>query len=150
MLPGFAASQNLRLVGRSDLGGAGLNGNVAVVGTTAIVGAGITPAAGVHAHLYNPYPCPSVSVKVVDLSLPSRPEVIATIPVPAGVAALPVRWSAEAQACPWMVSPKIRQRYPGRVQYADHVPGMRQAQAERSQASSNRRPASTQAIRARE
>ncbi|MBA3969300.1 MAG: hypothetical protein H0X52_04280, partial [Gemmatimonadetes bacterium] len=90
MLPGFAASQNLRLVGRSDLGGAGLNGNVAVVGTTAIVGAGITPAAGVHAHLYNPYPCPSVSVKVVDLSVPSRPEVVATIPVPAGVAAIDV------------------------------------------------------------
>lgn len=83
--PGSA--QTMRLVGRSDLGGKGLNGAVAVVGTTAIVGAGMMPAAGVHAHFYNPYPCPAVAVKVVDLSQPSEPRVVATIPVPAGVVA---------------------------------------------------------------
>ena len=82
-----AHAQGMRLVGRSDLGGAGLNGDVTVVGTTAIVAAGLMPAAGVHAHLYNPYPCPAVAIKLVDLSRPSMPIVVGTIPVPAGVAA---------------------------------------------------------------
>ena len=77
----------MRLIGRSDLGGAGLNGDVTVVGTTAIVAAGLMPAAGVHAHLYNPYPCPAVAIKLVDLSQPSAPKVVGTIPIPAGVAA---------------------------------------------------------------
>ncbi|MBA3578567.1 MAG: hypothetical protein H0W42_01150 [Gemmatimonadaceae bacterium] len=86
MTPG-AHAQALRLVGRTTLGGAGLNGDVAVVGTTAIVGAGMMPAAGVHAHLYNPYPCPAVAVKLVDLSRPRAPVVVGAIPVPAGVAA---------------------------------------------------------------
>lgn len=81
------AAQSLRLVAHSDLGGAGLNGDVTIVGTTAIVAAGMMPAAGVHAHLYNPYPCPAVAVKLVDLSTPRRPKVVATIPVAAGVAA---------------------------------------------------------------
>jgi len=85
--PIAAGAQNMRLVGKSALGGGGLNGDVAIVGTTAIVGAGLMPAAGVHAHLYNPYPCKAVTIKVVDLSTPRTPKVIATIPVPAGVAA---------------------------------------------------------------
>ena len=68
-----AGAQQMRLVGRSDLGGAGLNGEVTIVGTTAIVAAGLMPAAGVHAHLYNPYPCPAVAVKLVDLSEPRAP-----------------------------------------------------------------------------
>lgn len=80
-------AQKIRQVGRSDLGGAGLNGEVTIVGTTAIVAAGLMPAAGVHAHLYNPYPCPAVTIKLVDLSDPKRPRVAGTIPVPAGVAA---------------------------------------------------------------
>lgn len=82
-----ANAQTMRLVGRSDLGGAGLNGDLTIVGTTAIVGAGLMPAGGVHAHLYNPYPCPAVSIKMVDLSQPRAPKVVGTIPVPAGVAA---------------------------------------------------------------
>ncbi len=80
-------AQALALVGRTTLGGAGLNGDIAIVGATAVVGAGMMPSAGVHAHLYNPYPCPAVSVKLVDLSRPRTPVVVGTIPVPAGVAA---------------------------------------------------------------
>ena len=87
MLPAAANAQGMRVVGRSDLGGKGLNGDITVVGTTAIVAAGMMPAAGVHAHLYNPYPCPAVAVKLVDLSQPRAPVVVATIAVPAGVAA---------------------------------------------------------------
>ena len=84
---GVAHAQSMRLVGRSDLGGAGLNGEVTIVGTTAIVAAGMMPAAGVHAHFYNPYPCPAVAIKLVDLSRPAVPRVVGTIPVPAGMAA---------------------------------------------------------------
>ena len=80
-------AQSLRVVGRSDLGGAGFNGEVTVIGTTAIVAAGLMPAGGVHAHLYNPYPCPAVTVKLVDLSTPSRPRIVGRIPVAPGVAA---------------------------------------------------------------
>ncbi|MGI8497028.1 MAG: PA domain-containing protein [Gemmatimonadaceae bacterium] len=82
-----AHAQGMRLVGRSDLGGAGLNGEVTIVGTTAIIAAGLMPAAGVHAHLYNPYPCPAATVKIVDLSRPNRPRVVGSIPVSAGLAA---------------------------------------------------------------
>lgn len=85
--PAHLSGQSMKLVGHSDLGGAGLNGDVSVIGTTAVVAAGLMPAAGVHAHLYNPYPCPAVAVKLVDLSRADKPSVIATIPVPAGVAA---------------------------------------------------------------
>ncbi|MBA2291803.1 MAG: hypothetical protein H0W15_05025 [Gemmatimonadales bacterium] len=85
--PAALAAQALQSVGHTDLGGAGLNGDVSVLGTTAFVGAGMMPAAGVHAHLYNPYPCPAVTVKVVDLAKPEAPKVVATIPVPAGVTA---------------------------------------------------------------
>ena len=85
--PMMLGAQTMRLVGQSNLGGGGLNGDIAIVGTTGIVGAGLMPAAGVHAHLYNPYPCKAVTIKVVDLSRPQTPVVVATIPVPAGVAA---------------------------------------------------------------
>ncbi|MFN2398220.1 MAG: PA domain-containing protein [Gemmatimonadaceae bacterium] len=81
------SSRSLEVVGRSDLGGGGLNGSIAIVGSTAVVAAGITPAAGVHTHFYNPYPCSAIAVKLVDLSAPARPVVTATIPLPAGVAA---------------------------------------------------------------
>ncbi len=77
----------LRLIGHTDLGGVGLNGPAATVGQTALVAAGILPGAGIHTHFYNPYPCPAVNVKVVDLTDPAQPRVAATIPVPAGVAA---------------------------------------------------------------
>lgn len=89
-------AQALRIVGHSNLGGSGLNGDVTVIGTTAIVAAGLMPAAGVHAHLYNPYPCPAVAVKLVDLSEPRRPRVVATIPVPAYVLEAP--WSSRGPA----------------------------------------------------
>lgn len=82
-----ASAQDLRLVGRTDLGGQGLNGGVAVVGTTAIVAAGVMPAAGVHAHLYNPYDCRAVALKLVDISDPLRPRLVGRIPLPEGVAA---------------------------------------------------------------
>ncbi|MEO5567896.1 MAG: PA domain-containing protein [Gemmatimonadaceae bacterium] len=87
VMAGLGESQNMRLVGRSDLGGAGLNGDLTIVGTTAVVAAGLMPAGGVHAHLYNPYPCPAVAIKLVDLSAPDTPRVIGTIRVPAGVTA---------------------------------------------------------------
>ena len=80
-------AQSFRLVGQSNLGGEGLNGDVTAVGFTVVVAAGLMPAGGVHAHLYNPYPCPAVSVKLVDLSRPEKPVVVGRIPVPAGLAA---------------------------------------------------------------
>ena len=82
-----AQSATLPLIGRSDLGGAGFNSAVAIVGTTAIIGAGIVPTAGIHAQLYAPLPCPAVSVKVVSLADPVRPKVVAQIPMPEGVVA---------------------------------------------------------------
>ncbi len=86
-LPHTALAQQMRLVSHTDLGGAGLNGEVTIIGTTGIVAAGLMPAGGVHAHLYNPYPCPAVAIKLVDLSKPSAPIIVSRIPVPAGVAA---------------------------------------------------------------
>ena len=85
-----AQASNMAVLGFNDLGGAGLNGEVAVLGDTAIVGAGIAPDTIPHQHFYSAYPCPAVSVKVVDLSNPANPTVAATIPVDAGVAALDV------------------------------------------------------------
>ena len=84
------AGGGLRLVGRSDLGGAGRNADVAVVGTTAVVGAGLLPSQAAHVQWYNPIPCGEVSVKVVSLADPTRPSVAATIPLPSGVTALDV------------------------------------------------------------
>jgi hypothetical protein len=82
-----AHSQSMRVVGRTALGGSGLNGEVSIIGTTAVVAAGLMPAGGVHAHLYNPFPCPAVTVKLVDLSTPSAPRLVGSIPVAAGIAA---------------------------------------------------------------
>lgn len=82
-----AGAQQLRLVARNDLGGTGLNGSIAIAGTTAIVAAGLMPAGGVHAHLYNPYACQAVDVKLLDLSNPAKPIVKGRIPVPAGLMA---------------------------------------------------------------
>ncbi|MDQ3518005.1 MAG: hypothetical protein M3466_06325, partial [Gemmatimonadota bacterium] len=38
MCPAFLSAQTMRLMGQSNLGGGGLNGDIAIVGTTAIVG----------------------------------------------------------------------------------------------------------------
>lgn len=96
-VPGTDSGQgevrNIRVVGHSDLGGQGLNGEVAVVANTAIVAAGFVPmntmqgANTLVAATNNAPPCATVPVKVVDLSRPSNPTVTATIPVPAGQAA---------------------------------------------------------------
>ena len=90
-----ASAVNMTVVGQSDLGGGGLNGDVTVVGDTAVVAAGITQDTIPHQHFYgftnvNPYPCPAVTVKLVDLSDATKPTVVGTIPVEAGVAALEV------------------------------------------------------------
>ncbi|MGH9181974.1 MAG: hypothetical protein ACRDY5_09700 [Acidimicrobiales bacterium] len=78
------------LVGHSDLGGQGLNGRVALVGSTAVVAAGYVPLSTMSfanhktvAHNTSP-PCPTIPVKVVDLSDPTRPSVAATIAGAAG------------------------------------------------------------------
>lgn len=82
-----AVAQKLRLVAHNDLGGKGLNGSVVVVGSTAIVAAGVMPAAGVHAHLYNPYTCGAVDVKLLDMSKPASPRLTGHISLPAGISA---------------------------------------------------------------
>ncbi len=89
-LPAVATAQTLNVVGASNLGGGGLNGEVAVVGNTAIVGAGIISGGGLRSGMYNPYPCPARNVKVVDLTNPASPSVASTIPVPDGQVALDV------------------------------------------------------------
>jgi len=92
-IAGVGESTNLKVVGRSDLGGAGLNGDIAVSGNIAVVGAGYVPmntmqgANTKFAADNNAPPCATVPVKVVDLSDPARPVVAATIPVPKGQAA---------------------------------------------------------------
>lgn len=88
-LPGAAQAAGLALLGQSNLGGGGMNGEVATVGNTAVVAAGILPGGGTRSGFYNgsTNTCPATSVKVVDVSSPSAPTVKGTIPVPAGVAA---------------------------------------------------------------
>ena len=91
--PAAARSSGVEVVGYSDLGGAGLNGDLAVVGTTVLVAAGITPDTIPNQGFYGftvTLPCPEVAVKVVDVADPARPTVVATIAVPAGVAAVDV------------------------------------------------------------
>ena len=85
-----AARRHVSLVGHHNLGGGGLNGDVAVVGNTAVVGAGLVPFTGYHTERYNPLPCFTVSAKVVSVRNPRRPQLLATIPLPAGVAAIDV------------------------------------------------------------
>ncbi|MEO6120945.1 MAG: hypothetical protein ABIW46_00225, partial [Acidimicrobiales bacterium] len=86
-------AENMTLVGHSDLGGQGLNGQVAVVGSTAVVATGYVPLSTMSfanqktAALNTSPPCPTVPVKVVDLSDPTRPTVVATIAVPPAQAA---------------------------------------------------------------
>ena len=82
--------RNVSVVGRHNLGGAGLNGEVAVVGNTAVVGGGLVPNTGYHTERYNPMGCLTVSAKIVSLRNPRRPSVLATIPLPQGVAAADV------------------------------------------------------------
>ncbi|MDP9389369.1 MAG: hypothetical protein M3Q48_15985, partial [Actinomycetota bacterium] len=95
-VPPGAQAQGTRVVGYSDLGGRGLNGPLAVVGTTAVVAAGYVPMGTMSnantriASLNTGPPCVTVPVNVVDLSDPSRPRVAGTIPVPAGQAAADV------------------------------------------------------------
>ena len=81
----------LRLVGRNALGGGGLNGELTVVGTTVVVGAGLVPDTGDHSERYNPVPCfTGHSVKIVDVSDARNPRVASTIPLAPGVAAIDV------------------------------------------------------------
>ncbi len=89
-LPPAAHAAGLDVVGKSDLGGAGFNGEVATVGDTAIVGAGILPGGGTRQGFYNPTSCPGVNAKVVDLSTPSAPRVASHLDVPTGVTAFDV------------------------------------------------------------
>lgn len=85
-----ARSQNLVLLGSTNLGGGGLHGPVAVIGTTALVGAGLVPNTGYHTERYNPLGCYDVTAKVVDFSNPRVPRVVARIPIPQGSAAIDV------------------------------------------------------------
>ncbi len=91
-VPASAAERaaTLELMGKSDLGGKGLNGEVATVGDTAIVAAGQRQGAGAFTGFSSTVPCPRVSVKVVDLSTPSEPRVTNKIDLPEGVAAIDV------------------------------------------------------------
>ena len=77
-------------IGYSDLGGKGVNGDLAVVDDIAIVGAGIVTHTGYHTERYNPGPCLEVTAKVVDLTDPKAPKVASQIPIPIGVAAIDV------------------------------------------------------------
>ncbi|MGQ0521658.1 MAG: hypothetical protein ACT4PX_10980 [Actinomycetota bacterium] len=89
-VPAGARAEGLRIVGHNDLGGRGLNGDVAVVGTTAVVAAGYLPSgtalpANAKMVSINTFPpCANPPVNVVDLSDPAHPRVTATIPVPTG------------------------------------------------------------------
>ncbi len=93
VVPGAGLAQGLTVVGHSDLGGEGLNGEVAVIGNTAVVTAGYVPQSTMQADnnrimSLNVDPrCTTPSVKVVDLSDPARPRVTATIPLAYGQAA---------------------------------------------------------------
>ena len=89
-----AVGNNLQLLGSSNLGGGGMNGEVAVVGNTAVVAVGFNQDTIPQQHFYgftnDPYSCPAATVKVVDLSNPTAPAVTDTIAVEAGVVALDV------------------------------------------------------------
>ena len=66
---------NLKMVGRSDLGGPAAYGDVTVVGNLAAVATD------------SPVPCTGGSVKVVDVKDRAKPRVVASITVPAGTTA---------------------------------------------------------------
>ena len=86
-------ARGLRVVGHTDLGGQGLNGEVAVVGSTAVVASGYVPmnimeqATNRTAALNVAPPCFTVPVHVVDISDATNPRVVSTLPVPDGQAA---------------------------------------------------------------
>lgn len=91
LAPGDVAdSQNVNLLGFSDLGGEGRNGPVTILGDTAIVGTGRVQYAGWHIERYLPVPCEQNSVKLVDISNPVAPTVLSEIPLQPGIAAVSV------------------------------------------------------------
>src|SRR5262245_25097355 len=87
---------NLKVAGRNDLGGAGLNGPISIVGKTAVVGSGVVANAPTHPDPASYAECFAATVKVVQLASPKRPTVAATIPLAAGVAAIGVATLAVA------------------------------------------------------
>jgi hypothetical protein len=92
-VPAGGIAQGLSVVGHTDLGGEGLNGEVAVVGNTAVVAAGFVPQSTMQSDntklwALNLSPeCTAPTVKVVDLTNPGKPTVSATIPLAQGQAA---------------------------------------------------------------
>ena len=80
--PAAAQGQTLEVVGQSNLGGTGLNGQVVTVDNLAIVGSGVLGGAGARSGFYSTYPCPATTVKVVDVSNPGSPVVRSQIEVP--------------------------------------------------------------------
>src|SRR3954453_3642126 len=68
LAPAAARADSLELLGKSNLGGGGLNGQVATVGNIAVVGSGILGGAGARTSYYASYPCPPTTVKIVDVS----------------------------------------------------------------------------------
>jgi hypothetical protein len=82
--PVAAQAQTLEVVGKTNLGGSGLNGQVATVDNIAVVASGVLPGQGVRSGFYATYPCPATTVKVVDVSTPSAPVIKSQIPFPAG------------------------------------------------------------------
>ncbi len=85
--PDPATSTDLALLGQTDLGGKGLNGEVAIVGNTAVVATGIQPAGGLRSHFYNPYPCATPRIQLVDISNPAAPARVGQIQVEQGITA---------------------------------------------------------------
>lgn len=81
--PAAAQAQGLEVVGQSNLGGGGLNGQVATVGNIAIVAGGILNGQGARTSYYATYPCAPTTVKIVDVSNPAAPVVKSQIPIQA-------------------------------------------------------------------
>jgi len=79
--PVAAQAQTLEVVGKTNLGGSGLNGQVATVDNIAVVASGVLPGAGVRSAFYATYPCRETTVKLVDVSTPSAPVIRSQIPV---------------------------------------------------------------------
>ncbi len=87
----LATSPELEVLGESQLGKSGLNGNVAVLGDTAIVASGVLPGAGTINGFYAfPYPCRETRTKLVDISDPAKPTVVGRIVIPSRVVAADV------------------------------------------------------------
>jgi hypothetical protein len=85
-----AVTENTRVVGFDALGGGGLNGEITVIGDIAVVGAGLIQDSAWNLDRYLPMPCQNVAAKVVDISDPADPNVISTIPMQPGIAAMSV------------------------------------------------------------